>query len=90
MKSLFDLPQEEFEKEIDKILASPSGAKCLLCGYALTNADEINYDESVECCEEHGFIILCPNHWRWFWDNEKTIGKGCIVRFKKEGGEVKG
>jgi len=60
MKSLFDLPQEEFEKEIDKILDSPSGAKCLLCGYALTNADEINYDESVECCEEHGFIVLGP------------------------------
>ena len=81
MKKLEDMSEEEFEKAIDEILNSPSGEVCKICGTVRLNKDSINFDESIECCEKHSFVVLCPKHWRWYWMHEKMIGKSCILLF---------
>jgi len=77
-KRFFSLPDEEFEKELDKIMKESSGSKYGLCGKDILNKDEISYPDSPECCKAHGVIDLCPEHQEWFFKNEKWIDQRCI------------
>jgi len=78
LEKLFHDDPEEFEREVEDLMKSPTGNKCALCGKDILNQDEIGYPDSPECCKEHGFIDLCPEHQEWFWKNEDFIQDRCI------------
>ena len=73
-----DLPDRLFQKGFDEIWKAPSGKKCGICNVNITNEEEIMYPDSPECCNEHGFISLCPRHQSWFWNNQNYIQDKCI------------
>lgn len=79
-KRFFSLHDAEFEKEIEEICKAPSDEKCGICGKDITFEDDINYPDSPECCEEHGFINLCPEHQEWFWMSQEDVIKDQCIK----------
>lgn len=57
--------------------------KCAICDKEITLEDQINAPDHPECCDEHGFITMCDEHfWFWYRHSDEDFA-GCIIEWFK-------